>query len=143
MAVLAIILYFFEQGKRFMQPTMMVMTPVPKANCNLPNIFMTAAWVLNVQKIPVNWKHHDEWFLHKLKAVTHVLPQLIGGFVQFLDLSVCHSSIELAVAMFAGFPVTLLIIWEYERLISVVVPHIQSKNRTDKPVAGISYWYSD
>ena len=47
------------------------------------------------------------------EAVTHTLPQLIGGFITAVLGFVGMSCIDgrLGLAMFAGFPVTLLILW--------------------------------
>ena len=47
------------------------------------------------------------------EAVTHTLPQLIGGFITVLLGFAGMSCIDwrLGLAMFAGFPVTLLILW--------------------------------
>lgn len=47
------------------------------------------------------------------EAVTHVLPQLIGGFITAILGFVGMSFVDwrMALAMFAGFPVTLLILW--------------------------------
>ena len=47
------------------------------------------------------------------EAVTHVLPQLIGGLITAILGFIGMSFVDwrLALAMFAGFPVTFLIIW--------------------------------
>lgn len=47
------------------------------------------------------------------EAVTHVLPQLIGGFITAILGAVGMAFVDwrLALAMFAGFPVTFLILW--------------------------------
>ena len=113
MAVLAIILYFFER-KAVHATYHDGYDASAKGRVQLAE---------HIRKLPLGFlmsKDSGELgntmmndFAQIEEAVTHVLPQLIGGFITAILGFVGMSFVDwrLAVAMFAGFPVTLLIIW--------------------------------
>ena len=113
MAVLAIILYFFER-KAVHATYHDGYDASAKGRVQLAE---------HIRKLPLGFlmcKDPGELgntmmndFAQIEEAVTHVLPQLIGGFITAILGFVGMSFVDwrLAVAMFAGFPVTLLIIW--------------------------------
>ena len=113
MAVLAIILYFFER-KAVHATYHDGYDASAKGRVQLAEHIRKLPLGFLMSKDPGelgNTMMND--FAQIEEAVTHVLPQLIGGFITAILGFVGMSFVDwrLAVAMFAGFPVTLLIIW--------------------------------
>lgn len=79
------------------------------------------------------------------KSVTHVLPQLISGFVVALLALLGTAMIDwrLSLAMFAGFPVTLLILWgvqviDRKRGAAHTKARIEQSNRLQEYLSGMT-----
>jgi len=79
------------------------------------------------------------------ESVTHVLPQLISGFIVAL-LALCGTAIidwRLALSMFAGFPITLLVLWgvqaiDRKRGAAHTKARIEQTNRLQEYLSGMT-----